>query len=258
MINFIDNLQDLENYIHELIPTLPQLEGLENSFHSFYVCTAVRKFFFFLDPLRTGKIRIRDILSCGFLDDLLELRDDDYTTTTSQSSSSSSPSSSTKTDSNHHNHHHHHQELNWFSATSALTVYGHYLNLDKDHNGMLSKKELCGYGSGTLTNVFIDRVFEECLTYDGEMDYKTYLDFVLALENRHEIQSLQYIFRILDIEHQGYLTSFTLQYFFKGIQEQINSHKAEPVNFDDVKDEIFDMVKSEDPTKITLKDLINW
>lgn len=57
----------------ELIPTLPQLEGLERSFHSFYVCTSVRKFFFFLDPLRTGKIRIRDILSCSFLDDLLEV-----------------------------------------------------------------------------------------------------------------------------------------------------------------------------------------
>lgn len=46
---------DLENYILELIPTLPQLDGLEKSFYSFYVCTAVRKFFFFLDPLRTGE-----------------------------------------------------------------------------------------------------------------------------------------------------------------------------------------------------------
>lgn len=64
---------DLENYILELIPTLPQLDGLEKSFYSFYVCTAVRKFFFFLDPLRTGKIKIQDILACSFLDDLLEV-----------------------------------------------------------------------------------------------------------------------------------------------------------------------------------------
>jgi serine/threonine-protein phosphatase 2A regulatory subunit B'' len=64
---------DLENYILELIPTLPQLNCLEESFYSFYVCTAVRKFFFFLDPLRTGKIKIQDILACGFLDDLLEV-----------------------------------------------------------------------------------------------------------------------------------------------------------------------------------------
>ena len=39
---------DLENYILELIPTLPQLNGLERSFYSFYVCTAVRKFFWIL------------------------------------------------------------------------------------------------------------------------------------------------------------------------------------------------------------------
>lgn len=80
---------------------------------------------------------------------------------------------------------------------------------------MLSKTELGGYGSGTLTRSFLDRLFAECITYDGEMDYKTYLDFVLALENRQEPQSLQYLFRILDFDHQGYLTSFTLNYFFK-------------------------------------------
>ena len=25
------------------------------------------------------------------------------------------------------------------------------------------------YGTGTLTSVFLDRVFQECLTYEGEM-----------------------------------------------------------------------------------------
>lgn len=109
---------DLEQYILELIPTFPQLEGLEKSFHNFYVCTVLRKFYFFLDPFRTGKIRIRDILTSGFLDDLLELRDEEISKDA--------------------------QESNWFSATSALSVYGIYLNLDKDHNGMLSKKELAG------------------------------------------------------------------------------------------------------------------
>lgn len=54
-LTLVTKLQDLENYILELIPTLPQLDGLEKSFYSFYVCTAVRKFFFFLDPLRTGE-----------------------------------------------------------------------------------------------------------------------------------------------------------------------------------------------------------
>ena len=64
---------DLESYILELIPTLPQLDCLDKSFYTFYACTAVRKFFFFLDPLRTGRAKILDILACGFLDDLLEV-----------------------------------------------------------------------------------------------------------------------------------------------------------------------------------------
>lgn len=114
------------------------------------------------------------------------------------------------------------------------------------------------------------------------MDYKTYLDFVLCMENRQEPQSLHYLFRfactatynhfitkkfrfrILDFEHSGYLTSFTLNYFFKGIQEQILQNRSvqmitmmADVNFQDVKDEIFDMIKPVDPLRITLKDLIN-
>jgi len=221
---------DLENYILELIPTLPQLGKLDQSFFSFYVCTAVRKFFFFLDPMRSGKIKIQDILACSFLDDLLELRDEELSKESLNN--------------------------NWFSATSALRVYGDYLNLDKDHNGMLSKEELAHYGTGTLTQAFLDRIFQECLTYEGEMDYKTYLDFVLALENRREPQALQYIFKLLDIRSLGYLDVFSLHYFFRSIQDQLRQHEQEPVAFDDIKDEIFDMVKPSDPLKITFDDLI--
>lgn len=221
---------DLENYILELIETLPQLDDLEKSFHSFYVCTAVRKFFFFLDPMRTGKIKIQDVLACSFLDDLLELRDNELPKDL--------------------------QEANWFSAPSALRIYGQYLNLDLDHNGMLSQQELARYGTGTLTKVTVERIFQECLTYEGEMDYKTYLDFVLAMENKKEPQSLHYLFRILDVRHEGFLSVFSLNYFFRAIQEEMKNHGQDPVPFLDVKDEIFDMVRPEDPLRLTLADLV--
>ncbi|CAH2231728.1 jg14310 [Pararge aegeria aegeria] len=221
---------DLGSYIAELVPSLAALDGLDSSFTPFYVCTAARKFLFFLDPLRARRVRIRDVLSCSFLDDLLELREEDLPMDL--------------------------QEQNWFSAASALRVYGQYLNLDRDQNGMLSINDLAGYGSGTLTRAFLQRVIQQCMTYDGEMDYKSYLDLVLALENRREPAALAYLFRVLDINSQGYLDAFTLNYFFKAIQEQMVAHGAEPVNFDDVKDEIFDMIRPEHPSRITLQDLI--
>lgn len=95
-----------------------QLSGLDDAFRTFYVCTAVRKFFFFLDPLRAGRVRICDILACGFLDSILELRE----ASTTQAR----------------------LEENWFSLESAKRVYASYLRLDTDQNGMLSRKELAG------------------------------------------------------------------------------------------------------------------
>jgi hypothetical protein len=36
--------------------------------------------------------------------------------------------------------------MNWFSVHSARRLYGQYLNLDTDHDGLLSKQELKEYG----------------------------------------------------------------------------------------------------------------
>jgi len=108
-------------------------------------------------------------------------------------------------------------------------VTGVYLNVWSCPGAMSSSPRSCGrwtsrylfisalfrYGTGTLTNAFLDRVFQECLTYEGEIDYKTYLDLVLALENRQEPQSLQFLFRILDVNNQGYLDTFCFNYFYR-------------------------------------------
>ena len=80
---------------------------------------------------------------------------------------------------------------------------------------MLSRTELLSYGTGTLTPAFVDRVFQECLTYGGEMDYKTYLDFVLAMENKKTPQSLHYFWRILDVFHKGAIDTFVINMFFR-------------------------------------------
>uniref|UniRef100_A0A2S2QCY4 Serine/threonine-protein phosphatase 2A regulatory subunit B'' subunit gamma n=1 Tax=Sipha flava TaxID=143950 RepID=A0A2S2QCY4_9HEMI len=221
---------DFEAYILDLIPTLTQLKKLEKMFYSFYACMVVRKFFFYLDSLRTGKIRILDILSCGFLDELLELREESWSKEQ--------------------------QKKNWFSVPSAIHIYSSYLELDKDHNGLLSRQEIAGYKSGSLTSVFLDRVFQDSFTYDGEMDYKGYLNFVLAIENRHEPQALRYLFRFLDIKNQGYLDAFTINYFSRAVAERLPQEQRQMVSLDDIKDEIFDMIKPKDPIKITLKDII--
>jgi len=232
----------MENFIFELIPTLPQLSQLEEEFYPFYVFTAVRKFFFFLDPKRTGKVRIRDLLCSQMMVELYEL-------------SHHQPLAVTEA------------EQNWFSMQSAQNVYGAYLQLDVNGNGMLSKSELGRFGSGMLTDVFIDRVFEECQTYrdndtgEREMDYKTFLDFVLAMDNKNSKknskQAIQYFWKILDIHHKGYLDGFVINYFLRATLGLLEANFLASISVYDVTDQIFDMVKSETPGIITMQDLIN-
>ena len=147
-------------------------------------------------------------------------------------------------------------ESNWFSLDSAMQINETFAHLDKDNNGLLTPAELLEYKENTLTKSFINRLFEECHTFNGEMDFKGFVDFVLALENRKEYQSLAYLFRILDIDHAGKLTKFTLWYFFRDIQEKLGTSSGISVSFDDVVHELFDIVRPANSDYITLEDLV--
>nr|KAJ3412725.1 Serine/threonine-protein phosphatase 2A regulatory subunit B'' subunit gamma [Polyrhizophydium stewartii] len=180
--------QEMQTYIQEMMPLL-NLRNMNPSFTKFYLCTAVRKFMFFLDPLRRGRVAIESILLSPILTELFELRDPDLPRDFEHS--------------------------NWFSSYSALRVYGLFLNLDVDRNGMISRKELTKYRGESICRVFLDRVFQEYQTYSGEMDFNAFLDFVLAMENMHSVPSITYCFKLLDINGQGYLDRGSMTIFFR-------------------------------------------
>ncbi|KAJ3029836.1 Serine/threonine-protein phosphatase 2A regulatory subunit B'' subunit gamma [Rhizophlyctis rosea] len=220
---------EMQDYVSDLIPSL-NLQNLNESFYKFYICTAVRKFIFFLDPMRRGKISIQTILLSPILTEMFELRENELSRD--------------------------YERTNWFSAYSSLRIYGQFLNMDLDRNGMLSRSELAGYSNGTLTGVFLDRVFQEYQTYGGQMDYKAFLDFVLAMENIQTPEAIAYCFRLLDIKGQGFLDEFTVSYFFKAVLEAMDAMGQEVVDVADVTNEIFDMAHPKDTSIITLQDLL--
>lgn len=161
---------DLENYLMDFLPKLtPLQEQMSPSFQKFYICSVAKRIFFFLDPLQRGRVSICDLLASEMLAELLQQR----------GKSDSMDESTQKSP---------------FSLPAIRAIYENYLSLDIDRNGLLSKEELAGYGSGTLTSAFLDRVFEESHTYYGEMDYKSFLDFVFALENRQVCMKISSIY----------------------------------------------------------------
>ena len=226
---------DLEYFFEDFIDRVSSLVDLQEDFRTYYVFTAVRKMFFFLDPWGRLKISIKDILTSAVFREV-----HDMTTLNPRQDERQI-------------------QQNWFSGISAMAVYRNYLELDIDQNGMLSKSELAGYDNCSLTACFVDRVWEECRTYlndtsgEKEMDYKVFLDFTLAMENRNTLQGLRWFFKILDIGKNGYLDYFVLSFFFRHVIERLDDADY---NTEDVLDEIFDMVKPQTNYKITLEDLV--
>jgi len=77
------------------------------------------------------------------------------------------------------------------------------------------------------------------------------------MENKQSPQSLQYFWKILDIQRCGYLTIFSLNYFFRAVCQKMIELGHEAVEPGDVvANEIFDMVKPENPNRITMNDLL--
>lgn len=48
-----------------------------------------------------------------------------------------------------------------------------------------------------------------------EMDFESFLDFVLALENKDSPEGLTYLFRCLDLHGKGYLTAADIHILFR-------------------------------------------
>ncbi|CAA7061891.1 unnamed protein product [Microthlaspi erraticum] len=246
-------VDEMESYISGLIPNLAQLRDMPEAFMQMYCRIASQKFFFFCDPHRRGKACIKKILLSNCLQELMELHQE-------------SEEEVTDTE----------QAENWFSLTSAQRICDMFLALDKDMSGSLCKQELKEYADGTLTEIFIERVFDEHVrriksSKDSslqnknekgskdtarEMDFYSFLDFVLALENKDTPEGLTYLFRCLDLQGRGFLTTADIHSLFRDVHQKWIEGGNYELCIEDVRDEIWDMVKPSDPLKITLSDLL--
>jgi hypothetical protein len=128
---------------------------------------------------------------------------------------------------------------------------------------MLSQEELLQF-SGLpgealqLTQTAVRRLFEEYITYRPmEMDYRTFLDLILALENKMTIESMSYFFRILDIDKCGRLTPESIMYFYKDVCETLKKTNYEAPTPANMVVEVFDILACNDSRGPTFQELAN-
>lgn len=150
---------------------------------------------------------------------------------------------------------------NWFSLPLMGRIYDHFTSLDEDGDGVLTKDELQQYSSAGFTSLAISRVFECHVPHSGGrhiMDYKTYLNFVIATEHAAARPAMKYLWSVLDLaDTRTHITLSSLSCFCKELaSELVKSALMSDISSESILSEIVDMINPAWHEWITFDDLV--
>ncbi|ETV70239.1 hypothetical protein, variant [Aphanomyces astaci] len=207
---------DVTGMVTTWLDTVPWTQSIDPAFIEYYIRIAARLVWLPLVPYRTGKLSIDKAMKSTVVQSLIPLLCREY---------HNSPQYS----------------RNPFATDNIQRFHRQYVQLDSNKNGMLSPYEVLQYGrkkafvgidqrpTHALTRRFVQRVFDELVTFDGEMDYNTFLDLNMYLRDTTSKHALQFFWRILDVHRCGTLNSDAIGYFLEDIAEAVFEATNEPL-----------------------------
>lgn len=232
-------VEEFSNFITKFSKQLFFSKQITKVFFPRYLTTCVRKFLFFLPNNKNFdtnelEIKIYDIVESDEISELNDLLNDDLPE---------------------------HEEMdNWFSLRHVEKVAREFRKLNYSRSGYLSKNEFKCFRDRTLTDVFVDRIFEVYVSNSKEgMSYEEFVDFILAYTHRNFEKSIKYFFKILDYSGTGYLNRLDITFFWKDISKKIRMMTSETIPFQAILSEFYDMIllpNQKRKKRIYLKDLL--
>lgn len=153
------------------------------------------------------------------------------------------------------------QPSNWFSLPLMFNVYEQFVALDVDGDGMLTIDEFSRYAGGSYTHLAVSRVFEEHVSggTNGQyhqMDFKTFLTFVVATEYPHLPSSQKYLWSILDLDHTvDRINVSALRQFCKEVSANLRAQGLMSISASSILSEVVDMVNPRWHEWVTRTDL---
>ncbi|KAL4480442.1 hypothetical protein ABPG74_020958 [Tetrahymena malaccensis] len=145
----------------------------------------------------------------------------------------------------------------FFSYEHFYVLYCKFWELDTDHDFYITKEEFSKYSGHALSRKTVDRIFEQaprkfkCTdpTKAGFMGYEDFIWFVLAEEDKTTLTSLEYWFKVVDLDDNGIITGFEMNWFFEEQRQRLEYLNHENVLFEDIVCQMVDLLKPEDDIK---------
>ncbi|KFD49874.1 hypothetical protein M513_09203 [Trichuris suis] len=148
----------------------------------------------------------------------------------------------------------------YFSYEHFYVIYCTFWRLDFDHDLFISKSDLSMYNNYALSSRIIDRIFSKAVNCnltepDGKMSYSDFVWFILAEEDKEHPKSIEYWFRCMDLDGDGYLSIYELEHFYEEQAMRLEEMEFCPPSFADILCQMLDLVKPREKDKISLRDL---
>ncbi|XP_050421752.1 serine/threonine-protein phosphatase 2A regulatory subunit B'' subunit alpha-like isoform X2 [Adelges cooleyi] len=233
-----------ENFIvlvQDVVDSHPGLTFLKTApeFHSRYVHTVISRIFYSVNTSWSGELSLAEIRRSDLIRiiDLLEKEEDINQVTA------------------------------FFSYEHFYVIYCKFWELDRDHDLFISKTDLARHSDHALSTRIIDRIFSGTVTkkkqkhpvnnsyIEEKMSYTEFVWFLMAEEDKRHPRAVEYWFRCMDIDGDGYLSMYELEYFYDEQLQRMESIGIECLPFEDCLCQMLDMIKPKIPGKISLADL---
>uniref|UniRef100_A0A1A7WKR9 Protein phosphatase 2, regulatory subunit B'', alpha n=1 Tax=Iconisemion striatum TaxID=60296 RepID=A0A1A7WKR9_9TELE len=232
--NYLEQ-EDFIPLLQDIVDTHPGLTFLKDApeFHSRYITTVIQRIFYVVNRSWTGRINIMELRRSNFLQTLALLEEED--------------------DIN--------QITDYFSYEHFYVIYCKFWELDTDHDLYIDFKDLARYNDHASSNRITERLFSGAVTRgnavqrEGRMSYAEFVWFIISEEDKKNPTSIEYWFRCMDVDGDGVLSMYELEYFYEEQCERMERMGIEPLPFQDLLCQMLDLVKPESTGKITLSDL---
>ncbi|XP_069365871.1 serine/threonine-protein phosphatase 2A regulatory subunit B'' subunit delta isoform X2 [Maniola hyperantus] len=231
--------EDFVPLVQDVVDTHPGLSFLKEAteFHSRYVHTVIARIFYCVNRSWSGRISIPELRRSNLLQVIQLLEDEEDINQVTQ----------------------------YFSYEHFYVIYCKFWELDKDHDLFIDKHDLARHNDHALSSRMIERVLSGCvtrgnqnrLTPDGEprMSYTEFVWFLLAEEDKTHPTAIEYWFRCMDVDGDGYISIYELEYFYEEQMQRMEAIGIETLPFGDCLCQMLDMVHPAEDGKITLGDL---
>nr|CAG4645339.1 EOG090X00JH [Lynceus sp. MCZ IZ 141354] len=227
--------EDFAPLIQDVVDTHPGLVFLKEAseFHSRYVHTIIARIYYCVNRSWSGRITASEVRNSILLPTIRLLEEEE--------------------DIN--------QITDFFSYEHFYVIYCKFWELDKDHDLFIDKNDLARHNDRAISSRMIDRIFSGAVKRgqskeeSQKMSYAEFVWFLLAEEDKRHPTAIEYWFRCMDVDGDGYISMYELEYFYEEQLQRMEALGIETLPFEDCLCQMLDMVNPAIPGKISLRDL---